>query len=245
MNNRKNLNYSETTELWDLVASLRDENQKNKKFEMKYSQEFTEKESKKIPRIIPNETNLNPLDLSKHYIGDVRNLLQNEKLKNQKRLESQIQIKMQQNPKYFDELLKKFQNLKEKKNFNEFLEEEVETIMKESEKRDLETQKSLEFLSQYFLDHKDVEEYIPNMETFEYKKFQQMVYRDRVMSVFEGKEKIFEDPFGLGLEPSMKPFHPYHFNNAVFDEEKDVKIEKRKNVQRETGSNFDDFLKNF
>ena len=240
----------QTNELWDLVTELRNEKKGKDSIRMKFQPEIKESENKKLPRMIPNEKNLNPLELSNHYVADVRNLLKNEKLKNKKRLESEMNLKIQQNPKYFDELLTKYNNMKEKKKFRDFLEEEVEKLLKESEKREFETQKSFEFLSNYFMDKRDIQPNLPpDLETLEYKKFQRMVYNERVMSIFKGKEKIFEDPFGIGLEPSLEPFDPFQFENVLFNEEKDVKINKKQNELRKTdddiGSSFQDFLQKF
>eukprot|EP01080_Neovahlkampfia_damariscottae_P004733 gene4733-8316_t len=242
------MNY-QTTELWDLVTELRKEKKEKDRFQMKFQPEYKETENKKLPRMIPNEKNINPLELSNHYVADVRNLLKNEKLKTKKKLEAEMNLKIQQNPKYFDELLTKYKTSKQK-NFQEFLEEEIENLLKDSEKREFQTKKSLEFLSEYFLDRRDIQPNIPeDLENFEYKKIQRMVYNDRVMSVFKGKEKIFEDPFGIGLEPSLQPFDPYQFDNVIFNEEKDVKINKNQNEVPKNdvdyGSSFQNFLQKF
>lgn len=223
--------------LWYTIKQRREELKKDDIYsKLKFGSDIKEEENNEesVPaRSFLSQNNVDKINLDGR-IGNVSKLLNNQNLEDKRILNDEIDIKLSKDPQYFEKLLEdyklKFSHMK----FSQFLDEEIKKILKQGRERKQEQEKSFEFLSKFFIDEEDLRNVDYDVE---YKNYQKLVYNERVMSVFKGKEDIFEDPFGMGLEPSLKTYHPEHFNHVIHGEEKDVKKLNIKN-QKVTNDNL-------
>jgi hypothetical protein len=71
-----------------------------------------------------------------------------------------------------------------------------------------------------------------------YEIIRNMRIKEKIYSVFKGKEDIFMDPFALGLEPSISPYSSDHFEDILLNEIDEYKKNNKKKIGLDN-RNFD------
>lgn len=235
--------------LWSLVQEERDRKKKDAVYEeLRYIPDKppVDREEGVPPRMYRTVENTNPLNLQ-GVIGDVDSLLRDGTIEEKRLLSEEIDLVLAKDGDYFVKILNEYKGLKDPMGFTQFIEGKIRLLLESGKKRRLETYKSLQEYSKHYSDKHDLQNIPQDYREYYYSQYQKILYAEKVMAVFQGIEEIFQDPFGLGLEPSLKPYIPGHFDHTVFNERDGVQIkEERRNSQNDVqdGSRFMDFVKN-
>lgn len=143
-------------------------------------------------------------------------------------LQQEVQIELQNNPAYQIELAKRLQLCATEHAKNEYLKQEMNKLCERAQARKKQVQDAVQFVSKY--DASDIEMDVPITEQRNNvnNKNQSTMYErgnvarklalmdQMVMQIFKGKEQIFDDPFGLGLEAQLTPMDALHYETAAF-----------------------------
>lgn len=211
-------------------SSLFDLVDENKREFHDYTLRFGKEEKKKHEqssrvtrqqRFLHTPQNLNPIVFDDYHVGDVSKLIKNSKALDENILKRELRFEMLQNPNYAADLLETYETkYKNEISFQNFLSKELERLMKRGRKRNEDISSSLEYLRDYYVDENDLHRNTQQQTSkygLGYQMYRKKRFNERVMSIFKGKEELFEDPFGMGLEPSIHAYHPQHFYNVVFN----------------------------
>lgn len=164
-------------------------------------------------------------------------------------LDRELKMQLRIDPQYTKRLAHKLRSVDD---VDDFLEKEMQQLLDRGKQRETDIQRSVRFLSQYMLHHdqKDLQYAITGGKkkikrdsiddtSLGYRVQREIELNKRIMSVLDRAE-LFEDPFGLGLEPSICPTHPLSYDvSSIFDarpdkEEKSVtEFEARKKRRME------------
>jgi len=225
-NRRERLKQDEEIRLSTMLNSVEsfEETSQPSKIEDKNT-EYNMNNMKNDDNEVPPKTdlNMNPLNLSVGDIDDVSKLLNHPKLKDSHILEEEIARELSNDPNYFRNLLKTFQEQSSDnaegshESFESFLNKRVYELLQTGKQRQKEKQKSLEYLNMFLDDNYSQSKGRPMISPDKLLTIaKEEIFQHKVLSIFNGYESFFEDPFDLGLEPSLKPYVPYHFKDVIF-----------------------------
>lgn len=164
-------------------------------------------------------------------------------------LQQEVQLELQNNPQYQIELAKRLQACATEQAKNEYLKQEMNKLCERVQIRKQQVQDAVQFVSKY--DVSDVGMDVPieqrrsaninsnnkNNQSTQYERgnvARKLALMDQmVMQIFQGKEHIFDDPFGLGLEAQLTPMDALHYETAAFSvPQQRIAPQARRRVQR-------------
>jgi hypothetical protein len=159
---------------------------------------------------------------AEHMASDATRLTRNSKLHDSYLLDRELQIQLKLDPNYVQKLTRK---LSQERNKDQFLEKEMKLLLEKGKSRESQIQKSVRMVSQYMMPETSIESQLENEKGNQliplapsYRVQRELELNKRIMNVFDDHPELFEDPFGLGLEPSIQVTHPLSFDAmSVFD----------------------------
>jgi hypothetical protein len=231
--------------LWEFVREQRERKNKDKIYHsFKFEPTTTPIARENSIPSRQNRTihNTNPVDFN-GVMGDIEGLLNHPDLEQKRLLQQEIKIALQNDSDYFIKLVAKFRELKVGSSFSEFLNQEIQALLQQSKNRQSQVLEGINRMGMHYYDDRDITNVPRDQREYQFSQYQKVLYAEKVMSVFKGKESLFEDPFDLGLEPSVKVYRPDHFDHTVFAQS-EVTLQLTDTAKNEGNDNsFLDFVK--
>lgn len=220
--------------LWDYVSQNK---QESHSYNLRYGHDL-KPETKHNRRLHWNSEYLNPIDFDDFHVGDVSRLLTSKKVIDDRILNRELRIQMLKNPQFVSQLYEKFKKRENRsQTWRQFLHHELSALLERGHNRQRDIDKSIQFFKQYYTDKYNLLGNVPpphpKYTSYGYRLYRKERFHERVMEVFKGKEDVFDEPFGLGLEPSIYPYKPQHFDNVVFnpsEEDQQIQQQQQPNV---------------
>jgi hypothetical protein len=161
---------------------------------------------------------------AEHLAADITSTNTTSKLHDNYLLDREFQMQLRIDPDYTKKLASKLTKVKDK---YKFLEQEKKILLDRGKKRETEIQQSIRFLYQHMnpgqpttivtKPQKKQKQVTVNDMALNYRTQRELEINKRIMNVFDRPE-LFDDPFGLGLEPSIHVKHPVYYDaQSVFD----------------------------
>jgi hypothetical protein len=178
---------------------------------------------------------------AEHMATDATLTNKTSKLHDSYLLDRELSIQLRLDPRYITKIAKKLETVK---NRDQFLEKEMQILLQRGKKRETEIQKSVRFVSQYMLPSNDLNQHVTgkkqktNEMALSYRVQRELELNKRIMAVFD-KPELYEDPFGLGLEPSVQATHPLSYDAiSVFDAKPPVEPPPTQPTRQRLGRNI-------